>query len=191
MKNRVPNLPPKLRAVLVTLAKGRALSITQAVKLPYLVDVVAEHALGRRITDGTHQTWQYGVVTREAWQFLDRCDTNDPDLRVEPIYCSEEKRIRVIGAPAHGTLTAEEVELIEEVAREFGGVSARELGLMTKLMNPEIKNWGKNQVASTSAQAYDRLRPEYQAMAKRAAAVTLADLRERSFPLDSAEAAIA
>ncbi len=49
--SRGPTLDPKLKAVLARLCEKRgSLFKTQAVKLPYLVDVVATHVLGESIT---------------------------------------------------------------------------------------------------------------------------------------------
>src|SRR5258707_381465 len=86
------HLPPKLEAVLIRLGKAAALDVTQAVKLPYLVDVVAAHVIGRRITEGTHQAWDHGVVTKEVWHYLDKC-TASPVLHLKPVRWSEEKRV--------------------------------------------------------------------------------------------------
>lgn len=50
-------LPPKLAAVMVRLAKGAGpagLPPSHLATLPYLIDVVATHVLGRPITEGTH-----------------------------------------------------------------------------------------------------------------------------------------
>jgi uncharacterized phage-associated protein len=50
--------------------------------VPYLVDVVASHLLGHRITEGTHETWDYGVVTREVYRAVTHEDVS-PDFVVE------------------------------------------------------------------------------------------------------------
>ena len=60
------DLPPKLEAVLIRLGRAATLNVTQAVKLPYLMDVIAVHVLGRRITEASHKTWDKGIVTNEA-----------------------------------------------------------------------------------------------------------------------------
>src|SRR4051812_44426009 len=89
-------LPPKLEAVLIRLAKIGPINMTHAVKLPYLVDVVANHVLGKPITEGHHEAWKWGVVTSEAWRYLSDAD-KDPgaSFQVESVPFAEEKRITV------------------------------------------------------------------------------------------------
>src|SRR3954447_22102207 len=85
-------LPPILEAVLVRLGRTTDLNVTQAVKLPYLVDVIAMHILGRQITEGTHQAWDYGVVTSQIWHYLNKCDYS-PIFHLVTLPWSEEKRL--------------------------------------------------------------------------------------------------
>lgn len=64
---------PRLTAVLSRLCERLGpLFKTQAVKLPYLVDVVAGSVLGHAIADGTYQTWEHGVVAKEVYRFIQR-----------------------------------------------------------------------------------------------------------------------
>jgi uncharacterized phage-associated protein len=186
-----PSLPPKLEAVLIRLAKDEKLNVTQAVKLPYLVDVVAERFLGRPITEGTHQAWKYGVVTIEAWRHLDRAGNGPSAFSVEPVRWSEEKRVKVVEDAQAGGLTQEEEQVVDVVAAHFAKVWATELGSMTKRMNPHIRSWGSNQRADTGADAYDRMSREYQEMAEAAASWTLDSLRSSSEPVGDIEEAIA
>jgi len=61
----------KLLGVLARLCERRGkLTATRAAKLPYLVDLIALRVLGRRITKAQHETWEHGVVTREAWTIV-------------------------------------------------------------------------------------------------------------------------
>ncbi|RME96951.1 MAG: DUF4065 domain-containing protein [Alphaproteobacteria bacterium] len=183
-------LPAKLEAVLIRLAKSRKLNLTQAAKLPYLVDVVAQHVLGRSITGGTHQAWKYGVVTAEAWRCLNREDQSSA-LRVEPVRWSEEKRVRILEDVEVAELTPEEEEIVDAVAGVFGDVWATELGAMTKRMNPQIRTWGTNETADVGPDAYERMSRDYQEMAEAAARCTLDGLRRSSEPVADVEEALA
>ncbi|HYU33237.1 MAG TPA: hypothetical protein VEW48_13840 [Thermoanaerobaculia bacterium] len=63
---------PRLRAVLARLCDRLGpMYKTQAVKLPYLVDVIAKNTLGHVIAGGTYQAWEHGVVTREVYRFVE------------------------------------------------------------------------------------------------------------------------
>lgn len=186
------SLPPKLEAVLVRLVETGKLNKTQAVKLPYLVDVVAQRVFGRPITEGHHQAWEHGVVTVEAWQYLDKGDESSVFI-LDPVPWSEEKRVRLNNSGNLGTnvLTDEEMRVVDSVISEFGEMAAGELGRMTKRMNPRISSWGRNSLADTGADAYDRMSPEYQEMAEAAAAWTLDRLRRESEPVTDLEEAVA
>ena len=187
-----PNtLPPKLEAVIVRLGKAKDLNVTKAVKLPYLVDVVANHVLGRPITEGHHQTWDKGVVTSEAWHFLNRASESDR-LRLQEVRWSEEKKLIVSKGCDDSELTAEEKAVVDAVIQEFGSMSAGELGAMTKMMNPEIGQWGSNHRADSSESAFDRMSPEYQEMAAAVARIPLRELEQGEYEVvDSIEDAIA
>ena len=184
-------LPTKLEAVLIRLGvKAAPLNVTQAVKLPYLVDVVAMHVLGHRITEGTHQAWDYGVVTKEAWHFLNKSDETSV-FHLEPVRWSEEKRVVIDAEESTSEFSPEEQRIVDFVAQEFGAIRAGDLGRMTKLMNPEISRWGSNRLADLGPDAYDRMSEDYQRMAAQVASVTLDHLRRTSSPVYSIEDAVA
>jgi uncharacterized phage-associated protein len=188
-----PGLPPRLEAVMVRLCRGVKLNKTQAVKLPYLVDVLATRHLGRPITEGQHEAWDYGVVTKQAWRHLDQCESGDSVFRLKPVQHSEEKRVEVLPA-ARGLddrLTDAERAIVDYVRDTYGSIPAGDLGKMTKVMNPEIGSWGRNIRADTGVNAYDRMTPEYQEMAKRVAGITDEDLRRNSVLVVNLEDAIA
>ena len=182
-------LPPKLEAVLARAAIGCKLNKTRAAKLPYLVDVVANHVLGRPITEGTHQTWERGVVTAEAWRCFDR--GGNENFEVEPVPFSEEKVVKFVGGEPPDALSEEETAVVDAVLEEFGGTWAADLGKITKHMNPWVPSWGANRHADVSEDAYDRLSSEYQSMVERAAKWTLDRLRRESVVVLSGEEAIA
>ncbi|HEV3460033.1 MAG TPA: hypothetical protein VHG32_26095, partial [Thermoanaerobaculia bacterium] len=92
------SLPRRLEAVMVRLCRGVRLNKTQAVKLPYLVDVLATRHLGKAITEGRHEAWDHGVVTKQAWRHLDRCETGDSVFRLKTVRHSEEKRVELLPA---------------------------------------------------------------------------------------------
>ncbi len=188
----INSLPPKLEAVLVWLVETGKLNKTQAVKLPYLVDVVAQRVLGRPITEGHHQAWEHGVVTAEAWRYLDKGDESSVFF-LEPVPWSEEKRVRLNEDCKPGTseLTDQEQRIVDSVIAEFAETPAGELGRMTKRMNPQITSWGRNGMADTGTDAYDRMSPEYQEMAEAASSWTLDRLRMESEPVTDLEEAVA
>lgn len=189
MPRTVETLPPKLEAVLIRLGRRTQLNVTKAVKLPYLVDVVAQHLLGSALTEGTHQTWEKGVVTSEVWHYLNKCEES-PVLHLEPVPFSEEKRI-VVDGDGEYHLTPEEEALVDAVVDWFGSHSATELGRVTKLMNPSVSGWGSNLGASVMEDAYERLSDDYQGMAESASQITLEQLRQQSTPVEDIEDAIA
>jgi uncharacterized phage-associated protein len=192
-----PPLPRRLEAVMARLCYGVKLNKTQAVKLPYLVDVLATHHLGRPITEGRHEAWDHGVVTKQAWKHLDKCDPTYSAFRLRPLPNSEETRVTIAAATAKSLaaqLTDDELAIVDYVRDTFGSIPAGELGRVTKLMNPEIPRWGgtgANLPADTSADAYERSTPEYLAMARRAAALTDDDLLNNSVLVLRLEDAIA
>jgi len=187
---KTDHLPPKLEAVLIRLGKAAPLNVTQAVKLPYLVDVVAMHVLGRRITEGTHQAWDYGVVTKEVWHYLDKCEGSSM-FHLEAVPWSEEKRLVVDAEEPAFELTREEQRVVDFVVAEFAARRAADLGRMTKLMNPEISSWGSNKSASLGSDTFDRMSEDYLRMADLAASVTLDQLRRTSTRVDDIEDAVA
>lgn len=188
--SKIKHLPPKLEAVLIRLGKRAKLNVTQAVKLPYLVDVVATHVLDRPITEGTHETWEKGVVTREVWHFLTKTE-DSPVFHLEPVRWSEERKVVIDVDDTDSVLAPEEQHIVDFVAQELASISASELGRMTKLMNPQISSWGSNKRANTRDDAFDRLSQDYQEMAERAASMSLDQLRREAISIDDIEDAVA
>jgi uncharacterized phage-associated protein len=181
-------LPPKLEAVLVGLCRKapKPLSITQAVKMPYLVDVLAQAVLGRPITEGSHESWKYGVVTSEAWHYLQNLPEGTP-FSVADVPFTEEIRVEAPGASSQTGLSEEEARIVEFVAEEYSYYSAIALGEMTKRMNPQVPSWGANRTADVGGDAYERMSPEYLEMVEAVAPLSLQELRRSSRPLTSAE----
>lgn len=186
-----PTISPKIESVLLRLVARapRRLTITQAVKLPYLVDVLAQQVLGRRITEGGHEAWQHGVVTSGAWHYLSAQPAGGP-LRVVPSRFSEEIWIEAAD-DAEDDLDEEERRIVDFVAEEYGFATASELGMLTKRMNPSIRSWGSNHRADLGGDAYERMSPEYLEMIEAVEPVTLERLRRESTPMGSLEDAIA
>lgn len=151
-------LSETLAAVLAHLVQRLGpLTKTRAVKLTYLVDVVSSAVLGRSITGGTHQTWDYGVVTTEVYRAITRNQVGAL-FSIEPHEYSESgSQLRLVGSPP--PLGDQERQVVEEVAERFGSWSAEDLGVLTKAMNVHLGTdaWGNNNRASTGADAYARL----------------------------------
>ena len=169
---------------MIRLCRIANLNITQAVKLPYLVDVVATRALGEAITEGAHEAWKYGVVTSQAWKHLDS-PLAPTAFVVHDVPFSDEKKVDVAANASDGALSASEREIVDYVAKEFASLSASELGLMTKYMNPSIPAWGGNRLADTGSDAFERMSRDYQDLAREAAGVTLDSLRRTSRPAET------
>ena len=190
MSGTTKDLAPKLESVLLRLCENvpEALTITGAVKLPYLVDVIAVRVLGRTISGGSHEAWDHGVVTSEAWRHLRRQEGRGGPFEVKEVPFSEEIRVRARGeVPAESTLTYEEQRIVDFVADEYAGLSATDLGRLTKSMNPEIARWGSNHRADISLNAYERMSPEYLDMAETVEGVTLDHLRRNARSISSPE----
>ena len=65
-------MSPRFRAVLARLCERLGpMYKTQAVKLPYLVDVISNNLLGHVVAGGTYQAWEHGVVAREVYRFIE------------------------------------------------------------------------------------------------------------------------
>lgn len=166
------------------------LNVTQAVKLPYLVDVVANHILGHPITEGTHQAWENGVVTSEVWHFLRKRQDSDV-FHLKQVPWAEEQRVVIDCKDSSSILSRDEKAIVRLVAREFGDIRAGELGRLTKRLNPHVERWGSNKKASIGEDAFDRLSDDYQEMARSVAKLTLDELRKTSKPVTSIEEALA
>ncbi len=173
-------LNPKLRAVLARLCQRLGpLFSTQAVKLPYLVDVVASQVLGQPIANGTYQTWEHGVVTREVFRFIRHGAQDEGVFCVEPHQYSESgKRISLAAEVDFGSaLSPEELAVIDFVADEYGHVAPEQLGYLTKRLNTEMppQAWGTNQSAAINQDTFLRLSPEWQSLCQRIGEANLED----------------
>ncbi len=183
------SLPPKLEAVLARLCERLGpMTKTKAVKLPYLVDVVARHTLGHRITEGTHQTWDYGVVTREAYRFFTH-ESAEPLFRVVPHHFSEGGILISLDQAPPPTLADEEREIVDHVAELYGDLDAGQLGSLTKALNTELEAsaWGSNHDAEVGEDAYARLADEWQALYERLPRLDLADESQWGEPIEDVE----
>jgi len=176
-----PTLDPKLEAVLARLCQRRGVLFkTQAVKLPYLVDVIAQAVVGHRVTSGTHQRWDHGVVTREVFEFIS--GDGRGIFKFEPhLYSEAGKLIRLVGEPTD-CLSAKELAIVDFVAEQWGTLTPTELGALTKNMNSEVPpdGWGKNQqkkneLARVDENAFGRLSEGWQVFCEVAPSLNLAD----------------
>lgn len=171
-------LEPKLEAVLAALcAELGPMFKTQVVKLPYLVDVVANRVLGRPITRSTHQTWEHGVVTREAYRFFSHEDVGPLFTETKHEYSESGARFGLADGASVPDLSPEEQAVIEFVAKEFGDLPPSRLGDLTKLMNTELgaDDWGSNTEARTDREAYLRLQDRWQELGERLPVLDLED----------------
>ncbi|HSK77321.1 MAG TPA: Panacea domain-containing protein [Thermoanaerobaculia bacterium] len=179
-------LNPKLEAVLAQLCrKLGAMTTTRAVKLPYLVDVVATHYLGAPITEGTHETWDHGVVTREVWTYIQQGgEINGPFVIRDHNYSETGKQISVAGEPEED-LTPEEEAIVDRVAEAYGGLDAASLGKLTKSLNTqfEARVWGKNQKALVDEDAFARLSDSYQSLYGRLPHLDFSDEKDWGEPI--------
>ena len=183
---KVETMDRKLEAVLAQLcARLGPLFKTLAVKLPYLVDVIACQTLGRRVTSATHQTWEHGVVTREVYGFITH-GTVDPLFCLETHDYSESgSRISLCGdLPI--CLDDEERRVVDLVADEFGGMTPERLGELTKRLNTEVptEEWGSNKEARVDEEAYLRLDRRWQELGEQLTRLDLGDRRLWSGPIN-------
>lgn len=183
-------MSPKLSAVLARLCERLGpLFSTQAVKLPYLVDVVAKHLLGYAIADGTYQTWEHGVVTKEVFRFIKHEASGDPVFRVEAHSYSESgKRISLAAGPEIvSTLSPDELAVVDFIADEYGHIAPEQLGYLTKRLNTEIpaETWGTNASAAVTEETFLRLNPEWQNLCERISGVDLDDRTKWSEPINA------
>lgn len=171
------DIPDKLEAVLARLCETAGpLVKTKAVKLPYLVDVVAQHVLGRRITEGSHQTWDYGVVTREVYRLITH-GRNNPLFRIRPHQFSESGQQIELSGPNPTRLSDDEREVVDFVADTYAGLDAGRLGTLTKSLNThlDLEAWGSNQEAAVDEDAYARLSESWQRLYAQASDLDFAD----------------
>jgi len=180
------SLPDKLKSVLARLCKQLGpITKTKAVKLPYLVDVVANQVLGHRITEGTHETWDYGVVTREVFRAITHEDIS-PDFVVEAHDHSEGGQLVKLGSVNCNNLDEEELRVIDEVARELGHLDAGSLGQLTKALNSDLgtTTWGSNQRAAEDSNAFARLAAGWQSFARKLPDLDLSNRAHWGDPID-------
>lgn len=185
---------PRLRAVLARLCEQLGpLFSTQAVKLPYLVDVIAQHEIGRRVANGTYETWEHGVVAREVFRFVKHEAASDSTFRVETHQYSESgKLISLAGDPGIAAiLTAEEIAIVDFVAEEYGHIAPEQLGHLTKRLNTEMpaEAWGTNASALVNEDAFLRLSPEWQELCQRIGEADLDDRTKWGEPIGADPAA--
>lgn len=158
-QGRPSQLPPKLEAVLVRLCENLGpITKTRAVKLPYLVDVLAHRLLGRSITEATYQTWDYGVVANEAYHYFTHGDPRGA-FTVKPHPFSESGQQIRVGAADAGCLDDVERQIVDAVANAYGAMDAVSLGQLTKSMNSDldVEAWGSNHPAAVDDDAYARM----------------------------------
>lgn len=178
----------KLEAVLARLCQQLgALTTTRAVKLPYLVDVVAAQTLGAPITGGTHETWDHGVVTREVWSYIQHGGhIHDPfEISKHSFSAEGGKQIALAGEP-DDDLNAEELAIVDWVAQSYGNLDAASLGRLTKSLNThlDVNAWGKNRPAAMNDAAYARLSDGYQNFLARLPQLDFANRQDWGEPID-------
>jgi uncharacterized phage-associated protein len=176
---------PKLEAVLARLCqKLGSLYKTQAVKLPYLIDVIAVAELGHRITDATFEAWKQGVVTREAWVGVTYPPSGCP-FRIERPDYDEGWTITLQGAPAE-RLSDDQIRIVDRVAEEYGRMSAQDLGALTKALNPGIpkERWGSNARPAFDEDTYARLSAGWQSLWRQLPDLDLTDETQWGEPID-------
>lgn len=184
-KIRQPGFGPKLEAVLARLCeKLGSLYKTQAVKLPYLVDVIAAHKLGHRITDATFEAWKQGVVAREAWVGV-TYPRADCLFRVEQPEFDEGWTVTLAGRSAV-SLSPEDLAVVDFVAEQYGTMTVQDLGSLTKALNPEIprERWGSNAQPAINEDAYARLSEGWQDLWRELPFLDLTDSSQWSDPIE-------
>jgi len=161
---------------------------TQAVKLPYLVDVVAKQVLGHTVANATYQAWEHGVVAREVFRFIKHEAASDDLFKVQSHQYSESgQRISLAKKPGKNQpLTAEELAVVDFVAETYGHLPFDELGLLTKRLNTEIppEEWGSNRPAALDDETFLRLSPEWQSLSQRISDADLTDRSQWSAPIN-------
>ncbi len=181
-----PQLDPKLEAVLARLCERHGpLFKTQAVKLPYLVDVVATHVIGKPITEGSHETREHGVVTKEVFRFMKHSASTTP-FKITPHEYSEGGQKIELDGPAPDILTEEEIEIVDFVADQYGNYSPEQLGILTKALNTEFapEEWGENGEALVDENAYARLFEGWQDFYRCLPTLDLDDRSQWSGPIE-------
>ena len=181
---------PKLSAVLARLCERLGpLFSTQAVKLPYLVDVLANQMLGAPIANGTYQTWEHGVVTKEVFRFIKHGAQSDDRFHVEPHQYSESGKLISLATEIDlsSVLSPDELAIVDFIADEYGHIAPEQLGHLTKRLNTEMppEAWGTNADAAVNEDAFLRLNPEWQELCQRISEADLDDRTKWSEPINS------
>lgn len=175
---------PQLEATLARLChRLGGMSMTKAVKLPYLVDVISRKELGYQIANATYQCWRNGVVSVEVYKDIEYT----PSFRViEEQYTERSRRIELVSS--HYRLKTTDSDLVDYVAEKFGKINQEEIGLLTKRMNTHIPadKWGSNAQAELGDDAYYRLSEQWQGTCRRLAGVDFTKLDKSSRELKSA-----
>jgi uncharacterized phage-associated protein len=180
-------LPPKLEAVLARLCDQLGpIFKTQAVKLPYLVDVLASRFLDRTITEGRHEAWELGVVTREVYHAISSGKLGPLFAIDEHAYSESGRLVRLREkATMAARLTVDELAIVDYVAACYGRLPAEQLGVLTKLLNTELSSdaWGTNAEALVGPDAAVRLDEGWQRLGRRLPALDLEDRSLWSEPI--------
>lgn len=189
---KAPKTPSatKLEAVLGEIcASLGTVTITKALKLPYLVEVVAEHVLGRRITEATFEAWDYGVVTREVWD-LAREGGGDRFKVGEHFYSEGGRTVALAAGAEPPELEPDELAVVGYVVEQFGHLTAGDLGDLTKSMNPDFaaEEWGSNRRPATGDDAFARLSPSWLDLWRRLPDLDLDDASLWGEPIEDPEA---
>ena len=175
---------PQLEATLARLCQRLGgMSMTKAVTLPYLIDVIAKKELGRQIANATYQCWRNGVVSVEVYKDIEHA----PSFRVtEERYTERSRRVELVFTSQR--LTSGETDVVDYVADMFGRINQEEIGLLTKRMNTHIPadKWGSNAQAELGDDAYYRLSEQWQGTCKRLAEIDFAKLDKGAKELRSA-----
>jgi hypothetical protein len=179
-------LNPTLEAVISRLCERLGvLTMTHAVKLPYLVDVVASHILGEPITGGTHETWKMGVVTSEVWSYFGHGgDFNDPFIIKDSNQHEGGKKIYLGGQPEE-ELPREQTMIVDFVADSWGHFGAKALGSLTKALNTHLGQvWGSNEPALLGEEAFARLSSGWQAFNQRLPSIDFSNQQYWGEPIE-------
>jgi uncharacterized phage-associated protein len=139
------------------------ITITKAVKLPYLVDVIAHQVLGRRVTKGTFQAWEHGVATREVWDLIKHDNGGDYFEVGVHNYSEGGSTVALANDVTPPVLSTEDAMVTLYAIERFGGLSAGDLGDLTKSLNPHFsaEEWGSNRTPNLDEGAFSRLTPEW------------------------------
>jgi uncharacterized phage-associated protein len=162
--------------------------MTQAVKLPYLVDVVASHLMGEPFTGGTHETWKFGVVTGEVWAYFRQGGHGgDPFIVKDSNQYPGGRRIYIRDNPSC-PLTAVELAVVDAVADSWGRYGTKSLGALTKSLNTQLgpEVWGQNLPGTLGTDAYARLSDGWQAFYHRFPSLDFSDRGHWGEPIKDA-----